>query len=150
MPQSLAQVIVHGVFSTKHRTPWLDEELRKSLFAYLATVIKSDGHVPILIGGHDDHVHILLGLSRTVTIADMIKHTKTSSSSWIKSKFAHRPDFAWQSGYGAFSVSYMSIDAAMAYISNQDEHHGNLSYQDEFRKLMAENGVEIDERYVWD
>ncbi len=150
MSQSLSQIIVHGVFSTKHRTPWLDEELRKSLFAYIATILKSKGHVPILIGGDDDHIHMLFGLSRTESIAETIKHTKVNSSIWIKEEFENLQDFAWQSGYGAFSVSYPSIGSAMAYISNQDEHHGKLSFQDEFRKLMAENGIAIDERYVWD
>ena len=149
MSQSLSQVIVHGVFSTKHRTTWLDENLRQSLFAYLATVLKSKGHVPILIGGHDDHVHILIGLARTVSISDMIKHTKVTSSAWIKEEFNIR-DFGWQNGYGAFSVSHSSIPQVKAYISNQDEHHEKWSFQDEFRKLMAENGIAFDEKYVWD
>jgi REP element-mobilizing transposase RayT len=150
MPQSLSQIIVHAVFSTKHRTPWLDEELRKALFAYLATVIESKGHVPILVGGHDDHVHILFGLAKTVPISEMIKHTKVTSSVWIKEEFENRKDFAWQSGYGAFSVAYTSIGSTMAYISNQDEHHKKLSFQEEFRKLMEEHGIVYDERYVWD
>jgi REP element-mobilizing transposase RayT len=150
MSQSLSQIIVHGVFSTKHRTPWLDKELRKSLFAYIATILKSKGHVPILIGGHDDHIHMLFGLARTESIADTIKHTKVNSSVWIKEEFENLQDFAWQGGYGAFSVSYQSIGSAMAYISNQDEHHKKMSFQDEFRQLMAEHGIAIDERYVWD
>jgi len=150
MSQSLSQIIVHGVYSTKNRTPWLDEELRKSLFAYLATILKSKGHVPILIGGHDDHIHMLFGLARTESIADTIKHTKVNSSVWIKEEFENLKDFAWQGGYGAFSVSYQSIGSAMAYISNQDEHHRKVSFQDEFRQLMAEHGIAIDERYVWD
>jgi putative transposase len=149
MSQSLSQVIVHGVFSTKHRTPWLTEELRERLFAYLATVIKSKGHVQILVGGHDDHVYILIGFARSVSISDMIKHTKMTSSAWMKDEFGIR-DFAWQGGYGAFSVSYVSIPEVMAYISNQDEHHEKFSFQDEFRKLMEENGIAFDEKYVWD
>ncbi len=150
MPQSLSQIIVHVVFSTKHRTPWLDEDIRESLFAYIATVLKSDGHVPILVGGHDDHVHLLFGLARTISIADMVKHVKVSSSMWIKEQFENRKGFAWQSGYGAFGVAYSSVNAAIAYISNQNEHHKKLSFQEEFRKLMEENGIDIDERYVWD
>ena len=120
------------------------------MFAYLATVIKSDGHVPILVGGHDDHVHILFGLARTISIADMIKHTKVSSSMWIKEQFENRSDFGWQAGYGAFGVAYSSINSVMAYISNQDDHHREFSFQDEFRTLMEENGIGYDERYVWD
>lgn len=150
MPQSLSQVIVHVVFSTKHRTPWLDEDLRKSLFAYISTVLKSDGHIPIIVGGHEDHVHILLGLARTVSIADMVKHIKVSSSVWLKGQFENRKDFAWQLGYGAFGVAYGSMNSAIAYISNQEDRHRKLSFQEEFRKLMEENGLAIDERYAWD
>lgn len=150
MPQSLSQVIIHVVFSTKHRTPWLDEDLRKSLFAYISTVLKSDGHIPIIVGGHEDHVHILLGLARTVSIADMVKHIKVSSSVWLKGQFENRKDFAWQSGYGAFGVAYGSMNSAIAYISNQEDRHRKLSFQEEFRKLMEENGLAIDERYAWD
>ena len=93
MSQSLSQVIVHGVFSTKHRTPWLDAELRESLFAYIATIMKSQGHVPIIVGGHDDHIHMLFGLSRTVSISDTLKHTKIHSSLWLKQEFENRKDF---------------------------------------------------------
>ncbi len=150
MSQSLSQVIVHGVFSTKHRTPWLDAKLREPIFAYIATLMKSQGHVPIIVGGHDDHIHMLFGLARTVSISDTIKHTKVHSSLWVKQEFENRNDFGWQSGYGAFSVAYSSIDPAIAYIANQDEHHNKTSFQDEFRKLMNEHGIEIDERYVWD
>jgi putative transposase len=150
MSQSLSQVIVHGVFSTKHRTSWLDSELRESLFAYIATLLKSQGHVPIIVGGHDDHIHMLLGLSRTVAISDTIKHVKVYSSLWVKQEFEHRKEFGWQSGYGAFSVAYSSMDSAIAYIANQDDHHSKTSFKDEFRQLMKEHGIEIDERYAWD
>ncbi|HLO97051.1 MAG TPA: transposase [Fimbriimonas sp.] len=150
MPQSLSQVVLHATFSTRDRTPWLDEELRPSVFAYLASVLHSQRHVPILIGGHEDHVHLLFGLSRTVSIADTIKHTKVASSLWMKSEFAHRKDFAWQNGYGVFAVAYPTIDSVKEYISNQDDHHRKLSFQDEFRRFMHENGISFDERYVWD
>ncbi|MEI7987275.1 MAG: transposase [Armatimonadota bacterium] len=150
MSQSLSQVIVHGVFSTKHRTPWLDAELRESLFAYISTLLKSQGHVPIIVGGHDDHIHMLFGLARTVSVSDTMKLTKVHSSLWVKQEFENRKDFGWQSGYGAFSVAYSSMDAAIAYIANQDDHHSKTSFQDEFRSLMKEHGIEIDEKYVWD
>jgi len=148
MPQSLSQVIVHSVFSTEDRTPWLDDELKPELFAYLTTVLRNNGHTPVMIGGHDDHVHLLFGLSRTETIAKMVENTKVASSKWLKT--TGREDFAWQRGYGVFGVSYSSINPAIAYIANQKVHHGKELYQDEFRRLMAENGLDYDERYVWD
>jgi len=150
MSQSLSQIIVHGVFSTKNRNPWLDAELRESLFAYVATLLKSQGHVPIIIGGHDDHLHILFGLAKTISISDMIKHTKVHSSIWIKQEFENRMDFAWQSGYGAFSVAYSSMNSTIAYIANQEDHHSKTTFKDEFRKLMKEHGIEINEKYAWD
>ena len=103
-----------------------------------------------MVGGHDDHVHILFGLARTVSISETIKHTKIHTSMWVKKEFENRADFGWQGGYGAFSVSYSSLNSAISYIANQEDHHSKTSFQDEFRSLMKENGIEIDERYVWD
>lgn len=150
MPQSLSQIIVQAVFSTKDRTSNLEPHIRPELFAYLTTVLRSGGHTPIFIGGHDDHVHLLLGLSRTETIAKMIENTKVASSKMLKTTGDVRRDFSWQRGYGVFGISYPAVDAAIAYIANQDEHHRKETYQDEFRRVMRENGVEIDERYCWD
>ncbi|MBI1331593.1 MAG: transposase [Armatimonadetes bacterium] len=150
MPQSLSQIIVHVVFSTKDRTPWLDEEIRPEVFAFLTTLIKKNGHVPIMIGGHKDHVHLLFGLSRTQSVADLLEDIKVASSKWLKTKGSSRAQFSWQRGYGAFGVSYSLMDRAIAYIANQDSHHDGESFKDEFRRLMQENGIDIDERYVWD
>jgi putative transposase len=147
MPQSLSRVIVHLIFSTKGRAPWITEEIEGELYGYLVNALKADGNVPIKIGGFDDHVHILFGISRTVTIAKTVENIKSSSSKWMKTKQA---DFAWQLGYGAFSVSYFGTDEAVAYIANQREHHKVDSFQDEFRRLMEEHGILIDERYVWE
>jgi len=121
-----------------------------SLFAYLATVLKSENHVPILVGGYEDHVHLLFGLARTVSVSKMMEHTKVSSSKWVKQELDSFQGFEWQRGYGAFAVSYSSVSQVMAYISNQDQHHERVSFQDEFRKLMHENGIDFDERYIWD
>lgn len=150
MPQSLSQIVIHNVFSTKERVPNLEAEMRPELYAYLTTLIRNGGHTPIMIGGHDDHVHMLLGLSRTETVAKMMENTKVASSKWLKTTGANRRDFSWQRGYGAFGVSYSSVDSAIAYIANQEEHHKNESFQDEYRRLMNENGIVIDEQYCWD
>ena len=105
MPQSLSQIIVHGVFSTKERTPWLEQDLQPELFAYVTTLLRNGGHTPIMVGGHIDHVHLLFGLSRTETVAKMMENTKVASSKWLKTTGDSRLDFAWQRGYGAFGVS---------------------------------------------
>ena len=151
MPQSLARVVLHVVFSTKNRVPFLkDPELRARLHAYMAGVLQNIGCEPILINGVEDHVHILCNLSRTVTIAGLVEEAKKSPSKWMKEQGPGYGDFYWQGGYGAFSVSQSNVEQVRNYIATQEEHHRQVSFQDEFRALCRKHGVEIDERYVWD
>jgi REP element-mobilizing transposase RayT len=143
MSQSLARVVLHVVFSTKNRVPFLKEPgLRARLHAYMAGVLQNIGCEPILIGGVEDHVHILCNLSRTVTIAGMVEEAKKSPSKWMKEQ--------GPGGYGAFSVSESNVEQVRAYVATQEEHHRKVSFQDEFRAICRKHGVEIDERYVWD
>ncbi len=135
------------VFCTKARTPWISIEIENEVHAYLATILKADGNVPIKIGGTDDHVHLLFGLSRTVAIAKVVENLKSSSSKWLKEK---RPNFAWQLGYGVFSVDSSDFESVVAYVSDQREHHKAVSFEDEYRSLMRECGISFDERYVWE
>jgi putative transposase len=151
MPQSLAQVWLHIVFSTKHREPFLsDPVILRAAHAYLAGTWKALDCPPVCIGGVADHVHILCGLGRTITIADLVKNLKLESSKQIKLKAPNLVDFYWQSGYGAFSVSPGHRGILCDYIRSQEEHHRTESFQDEFRRLMRKYGIEWDERYVWD
>jgi putative transposase len=152
MSQSLAKVIVHIVYSTKNRQRWLqDKAIREELYAYNAAVLSKgmDCQV-ILINGMEDHIHILCLLSRKFSIMDTIKKSKTETSKWLKKRKQDLKDFRWQSGYGIFSVSESKAKQVKQYISNQEEHHKRISFQDEFRELCRRHGVEIDERYVWD
>lgn len=148
MPQSLATILVHAVFSTKDRTPWLAPAIRHDLHPYIVGVLANIGCPSIQTGGVEDHVHILFRLSRTVTLAQVVEKTKTSTSKWIKPRGV--PGFAWQAGYGAFSVAPTEADRVVAYIRGQDEHHRRVSFQDELRGLLREAGMEFDERYLWD
>jgi putative transposase len=151
MPQSLAKVLLHTVFSTKNRTPFLrDRVLRRDLHSYLAAVLNSIDCPALIVGGVEDHVHILGLLSRTRTIAQMLEELKTSTSKWIKSKDPSCADFHWQNGYGVFSVSESKVSEVRQYIERQEEHHRTMTFQDEFRELCRRHGVPIDERYVWD
>lgn len=151
MPQSLARVVLHLVFSTKNRVPFLkDPDLRSRLHAYVAGVLKNIGCGPILINGVEDHVDILYNLSRTMTIAGFVEEAKKVSSKWMKQQGPQYGDFFWQGGYGAFSVSQSNVEPVRAYIAAQEEHHRKVSFQDEFRVLCRKHGVEIDERYDWD
>jgi putative transposase len=151
MPQSLVQIYVHIVFSTKNRHPFLeDKALRERVHAYLQGICKNQGSPSIKIGGVEDHVHILCRLSKTLDLAALIRELKRDSSKWIKDENPRLADFHWQNGYGAFSVSPSHVDPLIKYIANQEAHHRDESYQDEFRRLCKKYGVEIDERYVWD
>jgi putative transposase len=151
MPQSLARVVVHLAFSTKHREPFLkDADLRERLHAYMAGVLQKIGCETILIGGVEDHVHLLCNLSRTITIAELVEEAKKATSKWMKAQGPHYREFFWRGGYGAFSVSQSNVERVRAYIATQEEHHRKVSFQDEFRALCRKHGVEMDERYVWD
>ncbi len=150
MPQSLANVLIHLVFSTKDRCACLSPALRPTLHAYLATVARNTGCDCPLVGGVADHIHIAIRLSRTVTLAALVEELKTSSSKWLKTQSPELGNFAWQRGYGAFSVGPSDLDALLAYIGNQEEHHRTKTFQDEYRMFLTKYGIPYDERYVWD
>ena len=149
MPQSLARLLVHLVFSTKSRIPFLQSpELRSEVHAYLTATLLGLDCEAIQVGGVADHVHLLFGLSRTISLADLVKDLKTSSTKMMREK-GHR-DFSWQTGYGAFSVSESNKSAVVAYIVDQEIHHRRITFQEEIRALLKKHSVRFDERYIWD
>jgi len=153
MPQSLCQVYLHLVFSTKGRIPLLqDAQLREELHRYLGGVCRNQESPSIQVGGVADHVHLLLRMSKSISVADLVRELKRDSSKWIKDRSPdpYLQDFHWQAGYGAFSISPSHAEAVSAYIQNQEDHHRQESFQDEFRRMCRKYGIEIDERYVWD
>jgi len=150
MPQSLAHLAVHLVFSTKNREPILDAATLPKLHAYFVGVLKGLDCTPIQIGGVADHVHLLFALSRTRTIADMTRELKTNSTNWLHTQGARYNQFHWQAGYGVFSVSASNIAEVKSYIVHQPEHHRKVTFQDEYRALLDKHGIAYDERYVWD
>jgi putative transposase len=151
MPQSLVQIYAHIVFSTKNRQPLLrDRDFRAQTHAYLAGICKNLDCPALIIGGVEDHVHILCRFGKTIEIATLLRELKRDSSKWIKENDAALNDFHWQAGYGAFSVSPSHVDVLKKYILNQEEHHRRESFQDELRRICRKYDVEIDERYVWD
>ena len=150
MPQSLSRVIVHIIFSTKDREPWLGSEVRPRMHAYLATVCRDIGAELVRVGGVADHVHIVTLLPRTVSQAQLIEEIKKASSKWIKAVDARYRGFFWQRGYGAFSVNPSQLDSVLQYVEAQQEHHRTRTFQEEYRELLRRHGVDFDERYVWD
>ncbi len=151
MSQSLAKILVHTVFSTKERCPFLRyRTLRDELHCYLGGILNNLQCQPILVGGVEDHIHMLSTLSRTCMASELVKEVKRSSSLWLKTKDPELKDFAWQRGYGIFSIGFSQISKVREYIAGQEEHHRRISFQDEFRSLLAKYEVDYDERYVWD
>lgn len=150
MPQSLSKIILHIVFSTKHREPVLGAHVRPALFAYLASVARKMQCECYRAGGVADHVHIAVRMSRTVTVAQLVEVLKTSSSKWLKTQSPELAHFSWQRGYAAFSVYPSALNILLRYIDNQEEHHRKRSYQEEYRGILKKIDVEYDERYVWD
>jgi REP element-mobilizing transposase RayT len=151
MPQSLSKILVHTVFSTKDRYPYLrDRAIRDEMHHYLGGILSQLKCQPIVVGGVDDHVHLLCALARTSSASDMVKEVKRGSSLWIKSKGGVLQDFSWQSGFGVFSIGFSQIPDVKACITDQEEHHRRQSFQDEFRARLQRYEIEDDERYVWD
>ena len=151
MPQSLSSVYLHVVFSTKGREPWLqDPVLRGECHAFLGGVSKQLDCPSVIVGGVEDHVHLLARFGRGVTQSDWVKELKRVSNRWIKEREPKMAGFAWQAGYGVFSVSSSALEDVEKYIQNQEEHHRKVTFQDEFRAFLRKHKVDCDERYVWD
>ena len=150
MSQSLANIIVHLVFSTKGRRQLLREEERGQLHAYITGILKNHDCPMIEINSVRDHMHILFNQSKNHAPAKIVENVKTSSSVWIKGQHVWYGDFAWQGGYGEFSVSPIQIQTVREYIRNQEEHHRQEDFQTEYRRFCEKNCKPLDERYAWD
>ena len=148
MPQSLSKILVHLVFSTKNREPAIAATVRPHLHAYLVGILDHLKCPSIQTGGTADHVHILLLLGRTATFSKIVEEVKVGSSKWMKTQGVR--EFAWQSGYGAFSIGESQVETVVHYIQNQEEHHRVVSFQEEYRRFLEKYRVAYDERYVWD
>ena len=150
MPQSHASILVHLIFSTKHRQPLITPEIETELHPYMATVLRTLDSPSLTINGTVDHIHILFRLGRKISLAEVVEKVKSSSSKWIKTKGTEFKNFYWQNGYGAFSIGESGVEALRRYIAKQKEHHRRISFQDEYRTFLKKYGLEWDERYVWD
>jgi len=151
MPQSLAKILLHVVFSTKERRPFLkDRALREELHRYLGGILTNFECQPLIVGGVEDHVHLLFVHPRTATVADVMKELKRSSTVWLQNQSPTLLDFMWQAGYGVFSIGQSQVEDVRTYIAGQEEHHRKISFQEEFRRLLERYQIAFDERYVWD
>lgn len=150
MPQSLSAVYIHLVFSTKHRQPFLkDEGLRAELHSFLGGTSKTLECAPLIVGGVEDHVHLLARFGRTITQAEWVKELKRVSNIWLKEERG-LARFEWQAGYADFSVSQSNLKQVERYIANQKNHHRKFTFQNELRELLTRHRIEWDERYIWE
>jgi REP element-mobilizing transposase RayT len=150
VPQSLTKLYAHLIFSTKNRQPFLDDEIRPRVHAYLATIIRDLDSPWVVVGGVADHVHILFDIGKMRAPVEFVEQTKRESSKFVKTLGAQYKDFYWQRGYGMFSVGPTHRDEAEEYVRNQEEHHRVKTFQEEFRAFLNRYGVAYDEQYVWD
>ena len=147
MAQTCGNLVVHLIFSTKERRPLIKSEISKYLFAYLGRIVYGIRGSTIIVNGTDDHVHMLIRIRPSQSVAEVTRVVKTNSSGWAHEK--GYKELAWQAGYGAFSVSESGIRAVTQYIANQEEHHKTRSFQEEFIAFLKKNNVQYDERYIW-
>jgi REP element-mobilizing transposase RayT len=150
MPQSLARLHIHLIFSTKGRIALITDAIRPDLHAYMAKVLQEIGCTPILVNSVEDHVHIPFDLSRTLSVSQTVEEIKKSTSKWMKTQGAAFTNFAWQAGYGAFAVSESKVGTVRAYVANQREHHRKVTFQGEYREFLERHRIPYDDRYVWD
>ena len=150
MAQTIFDVIIHVVFSTKNRVKLIGPEIEAELFAYIGGITNADKSKLIGANGTSNHVHLLISLNKNILAPDLIGNIKRDSSKWIKTKGMIYSKFGWQDGYAAFSVGHTQIEAVKKYIGNQKEHHKKSLFEDEMRTFFRKYEIAYDEKYIWD
>ncbi len=148
MAHSYVSSLVHCVFSTKERTKTVSPDFRERLWAFIGGIARENGMKALAVGGTEDHVHILLSLSATMALAKAIQLIKGGSSKWIHDTFPKHRHFAWQEGYGAFSISVSHLNGTIAYIRGQETHDQGKTFEKEFLAFLKKHNIAYDERYV--
>lgn len=150
MGHTYSNILIHALFSTKDRHPWLREEVRRELFTYLGGTVNKLGGQSLIVNGVTDHVHMLFVQPPSVALADMMEKAKASSSGWVKKRWPELQRFGWQTGYTAFSVSRSNAGTVKQYIGRQEEHHRKVSFQEEVTAFLKKHEIAYDPRYVFD
>jgi putative transposase len=148
MAQTLTDILIHLVFSTKRRERFIIPDIESELFAYIGGVSRNHGSPLLAAGAADDHIHLLIAQSKNFALSNLVKEIKVSTSLWIKEYGPRFRRFHWQDGYAAFSISKLDKERVRSYIANQREHHRHKSFREELIELLEEYGVEYDERYL--
>jgi putative transposase len=149
MSHTTTNLLVHFIFGTRNRAPLINAEVEKDLHAYMGGIVRQIGGVAMSINGMADHIHLLIRMPPTHSVSDVARLIKTNSSRWVHERWPQYKEFAWQTGYGAFSVSESGVDAVQGYIARQQQHHAKRSFQNEFVAFLQKNNIAVDERYLW-
>ena len=150
MPGTYSQILLHIVFSTKHRSPWINAEVAERLYPYIGGIVRAEKGVLYDIGGIEDHVHLYLRWRPDGTVSDLMRTVKSQSSRWVHGTFPSLGAFAWQEGYSVFTVSKSQEGAVKAYIAGQHEHHNKEDFKSELLRMLHLHEIEFDEKYVFD
>lgn len=150
MPGTYSQLLLHVVFSTKGRAPWMTADVTKRLYSYVGGIVRAEKGVLYDIGGIEDHVHMYLRWRPDGSISDLMRTVKARSSKWVHETYPHLAAFAWQEGYSVFSVSKSQEEAVKKYIVGQAEHHKKEDFKSELLRILRAHGVEFDETHVFD
>ena len=150
MSNTYIGLYIHNIFSTIQRLPLIVPEIQSRLWPYMGGIAKQNDMKALAVGGITDHVHILLSLPATISIAKAIQLIKGNSSKWVNDTFQMPNGFAWQKGYGAFSVNISIVPETIRYIDNQAMHHQHKSFKEEYIEILVKNRIDYDERYIWD
>ncbi len=148
MPGTFSQLLLHIVFSTKHRQPWINPDVQPSLYAFIGGIVRDQGGKLYEIGGVGDHVHLYVRWRTDAGVSDLVRHIKTRSSRWVHETWPDMDDFAWQEGYSVFSVSKSQEPVVRRYIAGQAAHHKREDFRSELLKLLRAHGIAFDEQYV--
>jgi putative transposase len=149
MGSTLTNIVIHVTFSTKNREPKIVPEIQDELYRYIGGIIKREYGILIEIGGISEHIQLLIKMKPVHALSDIMKKIKGGSSKWVNEQKQIPGGFAWQKGYGAFSVSESLVPTVKRYVRDQEKHHRNLSFKEEFIRLLELHGVEYDDRYLW-
>ncbi|HUU93459.1 MAG TPA: IS200/IS605 family transposase [Phycisphaerae bacterium] len=150
MGHTYSNLLFHVVFGTKERRPLIHDSFRERLHQYMSGMARNEFRGALAIGGTNNHLHGLIVLPTSISVAEAMRKWKGLSSKWLHETFPSERDFGWQDGYGAFTVSKSNVPEVAAYIERQAEHHKRITFEDEFIALLERHGIEYDPQYVWD
>jgi REP element-mobilizing transposase RayT len=150
MAHSYCNLFYHIIFSTKHREPWLKEDICERVHNYVGGIIKEEKGVPLIINSGVEHLHILMKLHQESSISTVVRVLKSKSSGWIHRTFPNYAAFGWQTGFAAFTVSISQLEKTRLYILNQEEHHRKRTFQEEYEALLLAHQIEFEQKHLWD